>query len=249
MEDEVTLQHAQRRLASLWLALAITTALLMGWAANVQNVFESNGKSLGEQAFQWFTPTVAPTAGLILGVLASVELNNKYAAEIRKRRVTRFFYRLTFGVCTVYLLLVFAITLLACGRDSGDASMAFLRSWNNMLSMLQGFVSVVLGVFFVASKPEAPQSDVVKATLPAKWTFEAAAGTVAQIAGSRAEFKGFDAAALKALLGKECHVQGPSAEVALQELGKQVPAAVPGYSVTHDAATNVCVLTAAVGPH
>jgi hypothetical protein len=134
--------------------------LIVGGQALVGNVYEANGISFKAQAFEWLLPTVCPTAGLMLGVLASLELNAEANRAARNRSVSRFFFRLTMAMSLVYLLVVLTVPWVASSKGSAIRSAGLLTDSNYVLGPLQGLVNIVLGVFFVSSK-ESTTTEVV----------------------------------------------------------------------------------------
>jgi hypothetical protein len=175
MDETTTLMLAQRRLSLIWLAGAVCLIFLVlaqvlggKWHDEVAKIDHS------VDVIQWLFANVVPTSTLVLGVLAASELNPIIQREFKRQRRTRFFLRLTAGVCLFYLAVATAFPVMAVQRIGAQARFEALRYSGFVLPVLQGFVTIVLGAFFyklespedaaadhIADRPVAPRPPVV----------------------------------------------------------------------------------------
>lgn len=97
-------------------------------------------------AWGWFFPNLMPTLSLMSAVFVADALGKR----VQIQTVDRFFFRLAFGLSSVYLLVV-AITFFSLPFVSAKPQemVQFLRQSNLWLGPLQGLVSASIGVFFV----------------------------------------------------------------------------------------------------
>jgi hypothetical protein len=142
-EDFLPLWKVWANISRLWFIGASIPFILLV----VQTVGNHYGEHL-QEAWAWFIPTVAPTLGLIIGVVGS-------AARTRNNQfVRRTFYTLAWWLSLAYLLLLPLTIALEPMRSSKESPVAILSLSNYWLSPLQSLVVAALGYIFT-SKPGA----------------------------------------------------------------------------------------------
>ena len=97
------------------------------------------------EAWGWFTPNIVPTMGLILGTLAS----SAFGANDSDKPVSPVFLVVTLILSVIYLIIFNLIFFLEPLTDS--APLDVFRRSSLFLGILQGFVTITLGVFFFKS--------------------------------------------------------------------------------------------------
>ena len=100
---------------------------------------------IGQQIWAWFTPTIVPTLGLIIGVLASTALEDD-----ADRTVKRFFYHAAVGLSLAYLIVLLLTMLLE--PIAGTHDMDYFNFSNYWLAPIQGLVVAALGALFNSRK-------------------------------------------------------------------------------------------------
>ena len=130
----------------------------MSRAMELGNVYKSaQAEDLSKQAWQWFLPQELPTLGLVLGVLANLELVPAARAAAQRRHVTDFFLKLTIGLSLFYLLLLMVIELAGGAKDSAAERIGLLQNSGLFLGPIQGLVGCVMGVFFISGDSTATE--------------------------------------------------------------------------------------------
>jgi hypothetical protein len=136
----VDLDRARAMIAKIWFGgSGLCFALVM---------FQSiTGRFAGiaQEIWAWFTPTVVPTLGLIIGVLASTALEDDSG-----RTVKRFFYHAAVGLSLVYLIILLLTMLLE--PIAGTHNMDYYHFSNFWLAPVQGLVVAALGALFNSRK-------------------------------------------------------------------------------------------------
>jgi hypothetical protein len=138
--ERVDLERARSLIAKIWFSGGgVCFALVM---------FQSiTGRfaGIGQQIWAWFTPTIVPTLGLIIGVLASTALEDD-----TDRTVKRFFYHAAVGLSLAYLIVLLLTMLLE--PIAGMHDMDYFNFSNYWLAPIQGLVVAALGALFNSRK-------------------------------------------------------------------------------------------------
>ena len=100
---------------------------------------------IGQQIWAWFTPTIVPTLGLIIGVLASTALEDD-----ADRTVKRFFNHAAVGLSLPHLIVLLLTLLLE--PIAGTHDMDYFNFSNYWLAPIQGLVVAALGALFNSRK-------------------------------------------------------------------------------------------------
>lgn len=129
---------AKKKLAILW----FTGAGIIFLIIFLQTVLGKYGDE-AEQTWSWFLPTIMPTLSLIIGVLV-VDAKKEEGEE---ESVKKFFFKLTYTLSFIYLVVVFSTILIE--PFSPFTSFDLMERSNLWLAPFQGLTSASLGVFFV----------------------------------------------------------------------------------------------------
>lgn len=140
MTARLPLSDCQRRLALLWLIVAVVLFSLL----ITQSVLGKYGGA-SEQAWAWFLPTVLPTLSLMVGALVS-SARQQSGGEM----VDRFAYRVSFGLSVFYLGLVGAVPLVQPLTTRTPLELMALS--NLWLGPIQGLVGLSLGLYFLSGR-------------------------------------------------------------------------------------------------
>ena len=138
--SRVDLDRARRVTAIIWFAgggLCFALMILQ----SISNRFAG----MAQEMWAWFTPTVVPTMGLIIGVLASTA-----SEDDSGRTVKKFFYHAALGLSAAYLIVLLLTMLLE--PLAGTHNMAYFKFSNFWLSPMQGLVVASLGALFNSRK-------------------------------------------------------------------------------------------------
>ena len=100
---------------------------------------------VAQEMWSWFTPTIVPTLGLIIGVLASTALEDDSGRTVKK-----FFYHVSVGLSIVYLIVLLLTMLLE--PLAGTHNMDYFKFSNFWLTPTQGLVVAALGALFNSRK-------------------------------------------------------------------------------------------------
>ena len=137
---KVSMIRCKKKLAILWF---VSSGLLF-FVVLFQSYFGAYREHISE-SWEWLLPTIVPTLSLILGVFVMDTVSH----GMETRKVDSFFFRLTFGVSSTYLIVV-ALTILISPflwvktQDMVD----HLQRSHLWLGPLQGLVSASIGAFF-----------------------------------------------------------------------------------------------------
>jgi hypothetical protein len=102
-------------------------------------------QGIAQDIWAWFTPTIVPTLGLIIGVLASTATEDDTG-----RTVKRFFFRAAVWLSIVYLAILLLTMLLE--PIAGSHDMSYYHFANYWLTPIQGLVVAALGALFNSRK-------------------------------------------------------------------------------------------------
>jgi hypothetical protein len=137
------LGDCQRRLAILWLALALPAFIL----TIIRTVSPHDPlASSAQDAWGWLLASILPTLTLIVGAMAAGAV---YSDDERpkERYASRFVYQISLAFSAFYMIIINAMAI----ASVYDPSM--LKTANIYLSALHGLVGAALGAFFVSAKP------------------------------------------------------------------------------------------------
>jgi len=129
----------KKKLAILWFLVCGILFLLMFFQFNHYG-------SYVDEAWGWLISSILPTLSLIISVFTVDALTEKRT----KKSVDVFFFRLTFSLSAVYLLLILLMIILQPFMIGGDPSRIIeqMRKSHKFMGPLQGMVVATLGIFF-----------------------------------------------------------------------------------------------------
>ncbi len=136
----IELERARNAVAKIW----FWGAGLLGLLVILQSII-GRFEGFTQDFLAWFTPTLAPALGLIIGIIISTAQDDDTG-----RTVKQFFYRAALGLSVVYLgtlLLTLLLEPVAWIHD-----MKFYNLSNYWLGPIQGFVVAALGALFNSRK-------------------------------------------------------------------------------------------------
>jgi len=136
---KVSMLKCKKRLAILWFSGSTFVFLLFFF----QTILGHYGEKISD-AWSWLLPNLIPTLSLIIGVL-SLDAFNKPKNE----KVDNFFYRLSYSLSLVYLILINLSILLQ--PLTSLTSFELFKQANLWLGPFQGLVNASIGAFFVKS--------------------------------------------------------------------------------------------------
>ena len=136
----IDLESARRFIAIVWFAGA---GLCFGLMI-LQSII-GRFEGVAQEIWSWFTPTIVPTLGLIVGVLASTA-----SEDDSGRTVKKFFYHAAVGLSLAYLSILLLTMLLE--PIAGTHNMDYYHFSNYWLTPIQGLVVAALGALFNSRK-------------------------------------------------------------------------------------------------
>lgn len=136
---KITLNRGKNLLALVWFIGFIPPFLILAARTFVGTYY--GGKET--EAWSWFSPNIVPTLGLIVSSVAAAATGE----DAVERKISSGFFAFTFGLSLFYLVIFNLIFLLEPLVNSPPLEI-FKRS-SLFLGILQGFVTTVLGVFFI----------------------------------------------------------------------------------------------------
>jgi hypothetical protein len=139
-QHRVDLEQARKVIAQIWfIGGGISFALVI-----FQSIF-GRFQGIVQEIWAWFTPTIVPTLGLIIGVLASTA-----SEDDTGRTVKHFFYHASLWLSVSYLAVLLLTMLLEPLAGSHD--LAYYHLSNYWLAPIQGLVVAALGALFNSRK-------------------------------------------------------------------------------------------------
>ena len=135
----ITLSRSRVLLTVVWAIGFIIPLLILA----AQTIFGTVYHGKEAEAWNWFTPNIVPTIGLIVATLASTAFETGEG----QKPVSGAFFIVTMSISVVYVGLFILIFLLAPLVDSPPLE-TFKRS-SLFLGIIQGVVTTCLGVFFI----------------------------------------------------------------------------------------------------
>ena len=137
----ITLRRGRNLLALVWIAGFIPPFLILA----ARTFFGTYYGGKDAEAWGWFSPNIVPTMGLIISTLAA----DAFDKEQPNKEVPSGFFSLTLLLSLFYVVIFNLIFLLEPLTNSAPLEI-FKRS-SLFLGIIQGFVTTVLGVFFIQS--------------------------------------------------------------------------------------------------
>jgi hypothetical protein len=138
--ERIDLEQARKLIAKIWfIGGGISFFLVM-----LQSIM-GRFAGIAQEIWAWFTPTIVPTLGLIVGVLASTA-----AEDDSGRTVKRFFFRAALWLSIGYLAILLLTMLLE--PIAGSHDMNYYHFANYWLTPIQGLVVASLGALFNSRK-------------------------------------------------------------------------------------------------
>lgn len=155
-----TLFNSQRKLAVVWfLGAAIVFVIVVG-QTTIGDKFVTLTVPPDDRAldvWKWFLPSVTPTLGLVMGVLANNEVHEEARRSAQARSVSPFFFSTSLYLSMFYLALVAFVVVVTPYQADVEARLRFLTKSHLFLAPVQALLSVALGVFFISTKnPDLP---------------------------------------------------------------------------------------------
>lgn len=139
-QDRVDLEQARKLIAKIWFIGGGISFLLV----ILQSIF-GRFQGIAQEIWAWFTPTIVPTLGLIIGVLASTALEDDTG-----RTVKRFFFRAAVWLSGAYLAVLLLTMLLE--PLAGTHDLTYFHLANYWLTPIQGLVVAALAALFNSRK-------------------------------------------------------------------------------------------------
>jgi hypothetical protein len=144
--SKVDMAWAKEKLAILWFSGG---GLIFFYV--IITVTINRFKDFSQEALSFMLPTVLPTLSLVVGVFIMDHLGR----GVRTRKVSRFFFRFTFGLSLAYLFAVALIFLMLPLSDlTPQKQLSLANLW---LGPFQGLVAGAVGAFFVVAPQDSPQ--------------------------------------------------------------------------------------------
>jgi len=102
-----------------------------------------------QEAWEWFTPNILPTIGLIVGILVAGWAKAAPIGEVDDSvQINPLLVGLTFIFSLTHLAILLIIILIAANKSPVDETFRSLKSANLPLGAIQGLVTLTLGIFF-----------------------------------------------------------------------------------------------------
>ena len=137
----IPLNKGKYIIGGLWLVGFTLIFALM----TVQTIGGTVYADRGKEAWEWVTPHLLPTIGLIIGVFIADGQNPKALKGIR---IQPFLVIVAFMFSFVHLAILLVVIVSASNRLTVDETFATLKSANLPLGFIQGLVALTLGIFF-----------------------------------------------------------------------------------------------------
>jgi hypothetical protein len=138
--DRIDLDHARNRLMLVWLVGAFAVLILV----IVQSII-GRFEGFTQEFWGWFTPSIFPTLGLMVGVLGST------AAEDDEGRTVKNFFFLAATLISIAYLIILLLTLLL-EPLAGTHDMKYYNLANYWLAPIQALVVAAVGALFNSRK-------------------------------------------------------------------------------------------------
>ena len=138
--ERINLDEARRKLAKIWFWGAGICAALV-----ILQLILGRFEGFTSEFVAWFTPTIVPTLGLIIGIIGTTALEDDTG-----RTVNGFFFRTAVGFSVVYFIVLLLTMLLE--PIAGSHDMKYFNLANYWLSPIQGLVVAAVGALFNSRK-------------------------------------------------------------------------------------------------
>ena len=142
-----SLISARNNLASLWFPISFLIFIIL----LLQTIFGKYGDKV-DDIWSWYLQTISPTLSLILSVFVAHALGD----NIETKTINKFFFKLSFGLSAIYLLVVlFTILMQPFALAYANIKpFELIKKSVLWLGPLQGLMSITIGVFFINTKEE-----------------------------------------------------------------------------------------------
>ncbi|MEY2546549.1 MAG: hypothetical protein QOG48_1666 [Verrucomicrobiota bacterium] len=139
-EARIDLDSARNRLLVTWLSGAFAVLILVV----IQSII-GRFEGFAQEFWGWFTPTIFPTLGLMLGVIGST------ASEDDEGRTVKKFFFLAAVLLSIGYLILLLLTLLL-EPLAGTHDMKYYNLANYWLAPIQALVVAAVGALFNSRK-------------------------------------------------------------------------------------------------
>lgn len=138
---------AQKNLAYVWMGATAVLLLIFFGQTLVGNKYPEQS----DEAWDWLIPQVFPTLALMGGVLVA----HARSAGRQDIVVKRAYYHLTLVIIIFYFTILCGVVLTAPFDfvNNETPALEHLRKSTKILSFLNGFVTLILSIFFVSEAP------------------------------------------------------------------------------------------------
>lgn len=137
----ISLAKGKYIIGSLWFFGFLTLFVIMTAQTVGGEIYGDRNK----EAWEWLTPHLLPTIGLILGVIIADWQN---AQPIKGLKVSYALIIVTFILSLTHLLILLIVVFIAGNKQTVNDTFNSLTSANLPLGVLQGLVALTLGIFF-----------------------------------------------------------------------------------------------------
>lgn len=138
MKPSIYMNSAKRTLAITWFIWGGGLFLVL-FLQTINGLYRDTARDI----WSWFSPTILPTAALIIGVMVSDAMGN----NVSPRKVSRFAFTVTLILTIVYLITISLVILFPLSKES-PSLLERIKVANFGLGPFQGIVSASLGIFF-----------------------------------------------------------------------------------------------------
>ncbi len=141
----MTMTRGKYIIGSLW-GIGFLVLFILMTVQSVYVVYEDRT----QEAWEWFTPNILPTIGLIVGIFI-VDWANPAptAAELSNPvQINPLLVGVTFIFSLTHLAILLIIILIAANKAPVTEIFSSLKSANLPLGAIQGLVTLTLGIFF-----------------------------------------------------------------------------------------------------
>lgn len=137
----ISLEKGKHIIGGLWFIGFLLLFILMTIQTVSGNIYADKAKD----AWEWLTPHLLPTIGLIIGVFIA-DWQNPDAGK--KVKIKKFLVLITFILSLIHLTILFAVILIASNKQTTEETFIALKTANLPLGVIQGLVALTLGIFF-----------------------------------------------------------------------------------------------------
>lgn len=137
----ISLTKGKYIVGGLWFSGFLLLFILMTIQTISGNVYADKSK----EAWEWLTPHLLPTMGLIIGVLIADWQN---PAAVKTVKIKTMLIVGTVILSFLYLAILLYAILNASNKETVNETFAALKTANLPLGVIQGLVALTLGIFF-----------------------------------------------------------------------------------------------------